>query len=245
MPSISAKLSFLATMKIFIHTIIMFILAGCATGPDSDPGDPLEPLNRAVDSLNNDLLDRALLKPIAEAYSHLVPPLVAESVNHFFSNLGELVVISNDLLQGKFKQGLQDSARFVYNTTFGLGGLFDVASTWDLHKHNEDFGQTLGYWGIGTGPYLVLPFLGPRTIRDALGWAMDYPLDPVYQIEETPARNGAVALRVIDTRAHLLGAGRVLEEAALDRYLFMRDAYLQHRENLVYDGRPPAPREEF
>ena len=220
----------------FVPIVTLVTLAGCASGPNRDPRDPLEPLNRAVDSFNNDLLDRALLKPLAEVYSHTVPDPVSERVSNFFSNLGDVVVTVNDLLQCKLERGLQDGIRVVYNTTFGLGGLFDVASSWDLPKHNADFGQTLGYWGVGPGPYLVLPVLGPRTTRDAVGTAVDSPLNLVYQIEPVAARNDVIALSVIDTRANLLSAGNVLQEAALDRYLFVRDAYLQRREHLIRDA---------
>jgi len=226
-------------MRLFTTSILTFTLTalvGCASGPDRDPRDPLEPLNRVMDSFNSNVMDRAL-KPIAEFYSRLPSP-VTESVTNFFSNLGEVVVTTNDLLQFKFEQGLQDGVRFVYNTTFGLLGVFDVASAWDIPKHNEDFGQTLGYWGVGPGPYLVLPFFGPRTTRDAVGLAADSTLDPVYKITPTRTHQSTVALRFVDTRANLLGAGRVLEEAALDRYLFIRDAYLQRRGSLVRDGRP-------
>jgi len=219
-------------------------LSACATGPEHDPHDPLEPLNRAVDSFNNDLLDRAFLRPFAEVYNHLIPEPVIVSIRNFFSNLEELLVITNDILQGKFAQGLNDTARFVYNSTFGLGGLFDVASAWNLPKHNEDFGQTLGYWGISSGPYLVLPFFGPRTVRDTLGLAADAPFNPTYYFSPPASRNATTALRIIDTRASLLGASRVLEEAALDPYLFMRDAYLQRRESLIRDGRPAPELDE-
>lgn len=226
-------------MKLFRILSVMLILGGCATGPERDPTDPLEPLNRAIDSFNNDLLDRAFLRPIAEVYQHLTPQPVIVSVHNFFSNLEELLIIINDIFQGKFSQGLNDSARFVYNSTFGLGGLFDIASTWNLPKHNEDFGQTLGYWGISAGPYIVLPFFGPRTMRDAVGFAADSPFDPAYYFSPQTLRNSTLAMRVIDTRAGLLGASRVLEEAALDPYLFVRDAYLQRRESLIHDGEPP------
>lgn len=225
--------------KIYYLFLINLMITGCATEAERDPVDPLEPLNRAVESFNNDLLDPAFLKPAATLYNHLLPAPFIESINNFFSNINELTVIINDVLQGKFQQGLQDSVRFVYNTTFGLGGLFDIASNWGITKHNEDFGQTLGYWGVGAGPYLVLPILGPRTTRDAIGSLVEYPLDLTYQIEANSTKNGLIALRTVNTRAELLGAGRVLEAAALDRYLFLRDAYLQHRENLVHDGQPP------
>lgn len=226
--------------------LLMILLgSGCATGPDRDPVDPFEPLNRAVDSFNNDLIDRALLRPFAEVYYHLTPQVFIVAFHNFFSNLGELLVIPNDIFQGKFTQGLNDTARFVYNTTFGLAGFFDVASAWGLSKHNEDFGQTLGYWGISAGPYLVLPFLGPRTVRDAVGLAADMPFDPVYYFSPQPHRNATVALRLIDMRTSLLGASRVLEEAALDPYLFVRDAYLQQRASLIRDGQAAPESEEY
>jgi phospholipid-binding lipoprotein MlaA len=197
-----------------------------------------------VDSFNNDLMDPIVLKPAAELYKRVAPAPVDEAVSNFFNNLGDIVVTLNDLLQFKFKQTLQDGARLVYNTTFGMAGLFDVASAWDLPRHNEDFGQTLGYWGMGPGPYLVLPFFGPRTARDTVGLAADSTLDPVYRINPNETRNGTVALRAVDTRADLLGAERALKEAALDRYVFVRDAYLQRRQNLVYDGNPPREEED-
>ncbi len=220
--------------------LIASLVGGCASGPNSDPRDPIEPLNRAVYSFNNDLLDQVLLKPLAEVYNHVVPDPVSERVSCFFSNLGDVVVTGNDLLQLKFSQGLQDGIRFVYNTTFGLGGLFDVATVWGLPKHNADFGQTLGYWGVGPGPYLVLPLVGPRTARDAVGLVTDSSLNLLYQIDPVATRNKVVALSIVDTRSNLLGAGNVLQEAALDPYLFVRDAYLQRRENLVRDAQQPA-----
>ncbi len=220
----------------FVPVVALAVLGGCATGPDSDPRDPLEPLNRAVYSFNNDLLDQTILKPVAEMYHHVLPDPVTERVTNFFNNLGDVAVTANDLLQGNPKQALQDGTRFVYNSTFGLGGLFDVATSWDLPKHHADFGQTLGYWGIGSGPYLVVPFVGSRTVRDAMGLVTDSTLNPVYQIQPSAVLDGVLVLDAVDTRANLLGAGRVLEEAAFDPYLFVRDAYLQHRDNLVHEA---------
>ena len=213
-------------------------LAGCATGPERDPRDPLEPLNRTLYSFNG-FMDRNLVKPAAEFYTLAVPSPVTESVSNFFSNLEDIAVFGNDLFQLQFQSALQDWARLVYNTVFGLGGLFDVASTWDLPKHDRDFGQTLGYWGVGPGPYLVLPFLGPRTVRDTMGWVADSTLDPMYRITPTEARLETTALHLVDTRANLLGASRVLEQAAIDPYLFVRDAYLQHRESLIQNAQSP------
>jgi len=212
---------------------------GCASDPNQDPRDPWEPMNRRVNSFN-DFFDRSILKPTAEFYHNVMPAPAAEAVTNFFNNLGDVVVLANDLLQLKLEPALQDGTRIVYNTTFGLGGLFDVASAWDIPKHNEDFGQTLGYWGVGPGPYVVIPFLGPKTVRDTVGYATDTTVDPIYKIEPEQARLGTAGVRFVDTRTSLLGASRVLDEAALDPYAFMRDAYLQRRASLVRDGQPSS-----
>jgi len=152
-------------------------------------------------------------------------------------------VLINDLLQLKGRQAASDFSRLVWNSTVGLFGLIDVATPMDLPKHNEDFGQTLGYWGVGSGPYLVIPFLGPSSLRDGAGMVVDYyELDPIYQqIDDYHTRLAVLGLKVVDTRANLLRASRILDQAALDPYIFLREAYLQRRENLVYDGNPPPP----
>jgi phospholipid-binding lipoprotein MlaA len=221
--------------------LLLFILvgSGCASVPVADERDPFESFNRAAYEFNDDL-DKAILKPLATGYQKVVPTPVSNSVSNFFSNLDDVIVLVNDLLQLKFEQGLSDFGRIVFNTTFGLAGLFDVATHMDLPKHNEDFGQTLGYWGVGSGPYLVLPFFGPRTLRDALAMPVDWELDPLSTIDDNETYWAAQALYAIDTREGLLRASRILETAALDPYTFMRDAYLQRRQNLVYDGNPPA-----
>ena len=187
----------------------------------------------------NDTVDKAILKPVAETYEENVPQPVQTGVSNFFSNLDDILVLLNDLLQFKFEQAASDFSRIVWNSTVGLFGLIDVASEMDLPKHNEDFGQTLATWGVGDGPYLVLPFIGPSTLRDTGGLVVDYTYDPLNEIEDDEAYWAAFTLRVIDKRVELLSASRVLEEAALDPYIFMRDAYLQHRRNLIHDGNPP------
>jgi len=222
------------------HTIVAallftFLLGGCAS---TDPRDPFETYNRAVFAFNEDV-DRAIIKPVAKAYRSTVPNPVRRGVSNVFSNLDDVVVIINDLLQLKLEQAVQDLTRFLVNSVFGLAGIFDVATHMGLPKHNEDLGQTLGYWGVDSGPYLVLPFLPPSTVRDTAGFFGDAQVDPVFQITDTGTRYAAIALETIDQRAQLLSASRVLDEAALDRYAFVRDAYLQHRLNLVYDGHPP------
>jgi phospholipid-binding lipoprotein MlaA len=211
---------------------------GCASLQGlPDPQDPWEGFNRRVFSFNQ-TVDRAFIKPLAETYQLLTPEVVDRSVTNFFSNLNDVVVVGNDLLQFKVEQAISDLGRIVANSTFGVLGLFDVATTLGMEKHNEDFGQTLGYWGADTGPYLVLPLLGPANVRDTFGWAGDIALSPLTYVE-SPERGWLLALRVVDIRADLLSVTRIAETAALDEYVFVRDAYLQRRRYLVYDGNPP------
>ncbi len=225
--------------KLLPIALLTLLASGCATlqGP-TEKKDPFEGFNRAVFDFN-DSFDRHVLKPVAESYDAVLPSQVNNSISNVFSHLDDVVVIINDILQLKFEQTLSDVGRFTFNTTFGLFGLFDVASHMDLPKHNEDFGQTLGHWGLGSGPYLVLPILGPSTLRDGSGLLVDWQLDPIAQIEDTPTRWATIGLEGIDTRAGLLRASRILDTASLDPYVFLRDAYLQRRNNLVYDGNPP------
>ena len=216
------------------------LLIGCAAtkGPP-DERDPFESFNRAMFKFN-DAVDTAVVRPVAEAYQENVPQPVQTGVSNFFSNLDDIFVLINDLLQFKFKQAASDFSRLVWNSTVGLFGLIDVATPMGLPKHDEDFGQTLATWGVGDGPYLVLPFLGPSTVRDTGGLVVELAYDPLREgIEDDEAYWAAFAVRVIDARAKLLGASRILDEAALDPYVFMRDAYLQNRRNLIYDGNPP------
>jgi len=210
------------------------LISGCATQGPTEEHDPLEGFNRAMYSFN-DTIDKAILKPVAQGYDAVLPAPASKGVSNFFSNIDDVVVIFNDLLQLKFAQAASDTARVVFNSTLGLFGLIDVASGMDLPKHNEDFGQTLGYWGLGDGPYLVLPFFGPSSARDTVGLVGDIYIDPVFDINQHAERNATLILRTIDTRAGLLSASKVLKEAALDPYIFVRDAYLQRRQSLVED----------
>lgn len=220
-------------------SMILVLTVACAhTPPYEEPRDPLEPINRVVYRFN-DAVDRALLKPAAKGYDKVTPVPIQTGVGNFFSNLGEPIVIVNDLLQGKATQSASDTARLVFNSTFGVLGLIDVATPMGHPKHKEDFGQTFAVWGFGEGWYLVVPVLGPSTVRDAVGLPPEFALNPVARHDEVRERNSLYALHSIDSRARLLGASEVRDTAALDEYLFTRDAYRQHRWNLIYDGNPP------
>ena len=228
-------------VKLAIAMLLGSTLLGCAT--NGDHRDPIEPINRGIYKFN-DVVDKAVIKPVATGYKETMPEPVRTAVGNFFSNLDDVLVLLNDLLQFKLEQAASDFSRLVWNTTVGILGLIDVGTKMDLPKHNEDFGQTLGYWGVGNGPYLVLPFFGPSTLRDAVGLAVDTHYDPVWQHDPVNERNSAVAIHTIDTRSRLLDAEKVLDEAAIDRYVFLRDAYLQRRRGLVYDGNPPREKLE-
>lgn len=217
--------------------LIGLMLSGCASTGHYNPKDPLEPVNRGIYKFN-DTLDKALVKPVAKAYNAVLPEPAKNMVTNFFSNLDDVIVTLNDLLQLKFAQAASDGTRFVFNSTFGIFGLINFADR--LEKHNEDFGQTLGYWGIGSGPYIVLPFLGPSSVRDGVGTYVDSQTSVIGNIDHIPTRNQMYMTKTISVRAGLLKQETVLEEAAaIDRYAFIRDAYLQHRKSLVYDGDPP------
>jgi len=227
---------------LFLTTALLIspmFLIGCAGA--HNPNDPLEPLNRGIYRFN-DTVDKAVIKPVAQGYSAVMPAVGKTMVSNFFSNLDDVVVTANDLLQFKLVQGFSDGMRVFVNTTIGVFGLIDVASTGELKKHNEDFGQTLGKWGVGNGPYLVLPILGPSTLRDSAGLYVDGYSSPVYQIKHMRTRNQAYLARGINLRAELLDQEKVLREAMLDPYEFTRDSYLLYRKNLVYDGNPPRTR---
>ena len=225
--------------------LLIFVLVGlggCATTGEGDPRDPFEPLNRRVYRFN-EVIDEAVATPIATAYRDVVHEEIRNRVRNFFSNISDLFIGVNDVLQGKFREGFEDWARFVFNSTIGLFGIHDVASEMGIEKRNEDFGQTFGHWGVGEGPYLILPILGSSTVRDGAGTALDIYFDPLGEVRPINLRNPLAVLRLTGARADLLDASRILEQAALDKYVFQRDAYLQRRRNLVYDGRPPRERE--
>lgn len=214
------------------------VLAGCATGPNANPADPLEPLNRSVYKFN-DAVDQAVLKPVATAYRDVTPSLVQRGISNFFNNLEDAWSVVNNVFQLKGEAAGDSFFRFGVNTFMGLGGILDVATEMRIERHTEDFGQTLGYWGAGPGPYIVLPILGPSNLRDTIALPVDIKGDAVTHIEDVATRNTVWALRATDDRADLLKAEAVLDQAALDKYSFIRDAYLQRRRNAVYDGDPP------
>jgi phospholipid-binding lipoprotein MlaA len=228
---------------------VAVLAGGCATPPPGanaygqEPHDPLEAYNRSMFAFN-DALDGALLKPVAQAYKQALPSMVRTGVGNFFNNLWEPWTAFNALLQGKPVAVAETALRFGFNSTFGLGGLIDMAGGIGIERHNEDFGQTLGAWGFGAGPYVVLPLMGPSSLRDTIGLATDYRGDLPQRLPNLDAVSALSVVRLVNFRASLLGAERVVEEAALDKYSFVRDSYLQRRQNQVYDGdEPPEPSE--
>ena len=226
----------------FLLALATIALTGCASAPAKNPADPFESFNRGVYQFN-DTLDRAIAKPVAQGYNTVMPIPGKIMVNNFFSNLDDVIITANDLLQLKFAQAASDGARFLFNSTFGIFGLIDVAHR--LEKHNEDFGQTLGYWGVNSGPYLVLPILGPSNVRDGLGLYADSRPSKLRRVDHIRTRNQLYLTKAINRRAQLLDQEKVLDAAALDRYEFIRDAYLLRRQSLVYDGDPPREKYHF
>lgn len=216
------------------------LLAGCATS--GNPKDPIEGFNRAMFAFNEGL-DSAILKPVATGYDSVLPSPVRTGVTNFFSNIEDLFIGVNNLLQGKVPEAFSDLGRVVINTTVGILGVMDLATNAGLEKHDEDFGQTFGRWGVGNGAYVVVPVFGPRTARDTVGLVLDAAVDPVSNHRPRRTRDVALALRLVNKRANLLPADKVVEEAALDKYSYIRDAYLQRRRNLIHDGNPPRERE--
>ncbi|MCM5705756.1 MlaA family lipoprotein [Larsenimonas salina] len=211
------------------------VTTGCAStnGQQSNPQDPWEGYNRAVFSFN-DTLDRYALKPVAEGYDYVTPEPVQDGVGNFFNNLGEVGNFLNSLMQWKLSAAGVAGSRFLLNTTLGLGGLLDPAGRMGLERQPEDFGQTLATWGVGQGPYLVWPFLGPSTVRDSAGFPVNWYTDPVTYIDDDPTRWSFRALDIVDTRAGLLDQESLMQG---DRYSFVRDAYLQRRQFLINDGK--------
>lgn len=216
---------------------LVLALSGGAVAEDN-PRDPYEGFNRAMYAVN-EAVDKYAAKPVAQVYDKAMPLPVKAGVGNFFGNAGDLWIGVNGMLQGKFDEAGIDFGRLVINSTVGIFGLFDVASELGLEKHEEDFGQTLAVWGAGDGGYLFWPIIGPRTVRDTAGWGVDTLVDPVGFVEPIASRNSLRLLRVVDVRASLLPADKVVEEAALDKYAYIRDAYLQRRRNQIFDGRPP------
>lgn len=213
------------------------LFTGCATS--GNPKDPIEGFNRAMFSFN-ETVDKAVIKPVAQGYDYVTPQPIQTGVSNFFANIADLWIGINNLLQGKPGDALSDAGRLLVNSTIGILGLFDVATGMGLEKHDEDFGQTLGRWGVGDGAYVVLPILGPRTVRDTFGVAADIYVDPVRDADAHRGyRNTAIVLRGISDRANLLKIENALEAAAIDKYAYVRDAYLQARRAAIHDGNPP------
>lgn len=229
-------------MKLTLRVVLMvpaILLAACAHHPADDPADPLEPVNRVVFTVN-EKADQYVLRPVAKGYATVVPEPVRNGVTNFFDNLNEPRTIVNDVLQGKLRQSFADSGRFLLNLTAGLAGFVDVASEVGLKQHKEDFGQTLGKWGVGEGWYLMLPLFGPSDNRDLVGLVVDQPLKPSFYVPGRfdVYRYSAQFVDVLNIRANLLSSDRLLKEQ-FDRYLFVRTAFLQRRQSLIYDGNPP------
>lgn len=213
-------------------------LSGCASFRTAAPGDPIEPINRGIYSFNN-TFDHYLFKPIAKSYDAVVPGPIKTGVSNVFQNLADAQSLVSDALQLKGQKFGDDLGRVMLNTTFGIGGLFDLATPMGIERGNEDFGQTLGYWGLGSGPYLVVPFLGPSSLRDAVGRYGDSQINPLSYVSSVPVRNSLTGLSVVDARVGLFPAEELMNQAALDRYTFLRSAYLQRRQSLVLDGKRP------
>ncbi len=213
---------------------IALATGGCATGPNANPRDPLEPLNRATYRFN-DTLDRYVAKPVAQGYNKVVPRPARTAVENFFANLGDVIVMVNDFLQLRIADGMNDLGRVAFNSTFGILGTIDIASQAGMPKHDQDFGLTLAHYGMGSGPYLVLPVFGPSTFRDAAGFGADQFVNPL-NYAKPAVRNPLWVTQFVSARAHYLNATNLLEEAALDKYLFTRDAWLGQRDAKV-DGK--------
>ena len=231
-------------LTVFKNTFVIFALAifmsGCATQANKDP---LEGINRGIYKFN-DVADKYAMKPVASAYKAVAPTPVVKGFNNFFNNLGSITTVLNDLLQLKFANAFTDAGRFIINSTFGLAGFIDVAGMDGIAQRKEDFGQTLGHWGVGNGPYLVLPFLGASSLRDASGLVFDTvttdPITYTHNIGEIRLHNQLRAAQFTDKRTELLDAKDLVDDASLDPYAFMRDAYLQRRASLVQDGLVPV-----
>lgn len=229
-------------LRLAAAVLVMAVLGGCATAPPGGapgtPNDPFENWNRKVFTFN-DKVDTAVLKPVAETYRDNVPQLVRTGVDNVLGNIYDVWSTANHFLQGKFQSGFEMGMRVLTNTIFGLGGLLDPASEMGLVRRSEDFGQTLGKWGVASGPYLVLPFLGPSTVRDGVGLVADRQTAPSTLPGSTAGSYSVLALELVNTRANLLQAGSLVDQVALDKYTFIRDAYLARRRDALYDGAPP------
>ncbi len=226
-------------MGMALAACIVLVLQGCATVKNPDARDPWESMNRSVYQFN-DAVDNVAIKPAAKVYTAVLPSPVRTDIHNFLGNLGDVWSMANSALQLKGQATAETFMRITVNTFLGLGGVLDVATEMRLEKRKEDFGQTLGYWGVKPGPYIVLPILGPSTLRDTLATPLDIQGDMAQQFNDPATRNVLSATRVMDVRSSLLQTVDVIKEAALDPYTFVRDGYLQKRENDIHDGNPPS-----
>tara|TARA_B100002019_G_scaffold228247_1_gene201498 strand:+ start:1636 stop:2379 length:744 start_codon:yes stop_codon:yes gene_type:complete len=226
--------------KISLFTLLIIGSISISTNGYTSDNDPLEPMNRAIFGFN-EIVDDNILEPVAKGYRYVTPDPVERSVSNFFNNLGEINTIINSALQMKLDKTITSSSRLAINSTVGVLGLFDVATSLGIEREREDFGQTLGFYGVSSGPYLVLPFFGPSSFRDAPGFyadvMMEKSISPVYTELHHEERQAIQATNVIDTRANLLKATKILDTAAKDKYIFLRESYLQRRAKLVTDGK--------
>ncbi len=224
-----------SNLKVVLLCLSMFFLSACATTGALDERDPWEGFNRGVYSFN-EVMDDLIFNPISELYNFITPDFLNKGISNFFSNLAQISVIANDILQFKFDQVVNDTTRLLINSTVGLMGIFDVASSAGLYSSEEDFGQTLAYWGIGPGPYLVVPFFGPATVRDAAGFAVDRGvLSPLMYIDDDLTRAGLLSLNYVDFKADLLSTRDLIAEAAVDEYDFVKNAYFEKRASQIND----------
>ncbi len=232
-----------SSMIVAVLVCAALVLGGCASRLHN-PDDPLERYNRAMFAFNENV-DKVLIKPVGQVYDAVTPRPVRIGVGNFFSNLGDVWIGFNNMLQGKVGDGLSDWMRFAFNSTWGILGLLDIASEAGLPKHDEDFGQTLAVWGVGEGPFVVLPFFGPRTLRDTAALPLDVAADNVWGVDHVRTRNSLTGVRIAHNRANLLGLERTLDEGTIDRYAYARDFYLQQRRFKVSDGNVPLEYEDF
>jgi phospholipid-binding lipoprotein MlaA len=227
--------------SLYVLSFAGTLLTACSTVQTPSKGDPWEGFNRTVFSFN-DKVDNAVIQPVAQGYVRVLPQGVRTSISNFFSNIGDVTVAANKFAQGDITAGTETVMRVAINTLFGLGGLFDIATQARLPKYHADFGLTLGHYGVPTGPYLVLPILGPSTVRDATGFAVDRFVDPTSYVSPTWASYVLYGVHAISVRASLLGATDLLSSAALDKYSFVRNAYLQRRQSFLHEtGDTPLP----
>lgn len=230
-------------MRVLCCAALALLASGCATVQTTSKDDPFEPWNRAMYDIHQ-VVDGHFVRPVAQAYVDTTPKPIQQGIHNFFANLDDVVSVVNDFLQWKLEKAGNDMGRVMLNSFFGLGGIIDVASDLNIEKGNEDFGQTFGYWGIRQGPYLFVPLFGPTTVRDGTGTVIRGYVGPLSWIDDVAARNILYGVVYLDERSQALEADRLVDQAAIDKYTFIRRAYLQRREYLVHDGRPPPPKEE-